>query len=131
MIKGTSQGFKFKTPCNFDDIEVLRISFWQDDYYGPSSTRPLPIIKNKSQCFPDPDNSNELRVTLCPEETLRFSENRKAYVQLVVKPYSGESFASYETMFTVYPVYDDKTAGDIEEPTPVYGDVVILDGGNI
>ena len=128
MIKGTSQSFRFKTPCNFDDIEVLSIVFWQDDYYGPSSTRPLPIIKNKSQCFPDPDSPNRLRVTLSPEETSRFSEDRKAYVQLDAKPYSGESFASFETMFTIYP---NKTVGDIEESTPVYGDVVILDGGNI
>lgn len=131
MIKGTTAQFRFKLPCNFGEIQTLKITFWQNGYYGPSENRVLPIIKTQEHCsvlHTDKDVSVKLSV----EETLRFTEFRKAYVQLQAIALDGTGYATKEIPITVYPIKDDSYVGDdIVPPTTDYDGVVILDGLSI
>ena len=130
MIRGTNQEFRFKLSCNFTDLATIRVVFWQDNNNGPTNYRPLPIIKVKTQCAPC-DEVNLCSVTLNQEETLRFSDKRKAKVQLRGVTHDGRPIATPEYLIRVYPVYDDSILdGDIL-PTPTYEDFIILDGENI
>lgn len=145
MIKGTSQTFKFKIPCSIHNIVEARIVFWQDDYNGPSIDKPLPIIKTKEWCYCSNCNKTitncdcsdndfcEIYVTLSFDETLRFTEFRKAYVQAILSLDNGKSWATKQTMFTVYPVYGDTGAGGIDIPIPEPSDngYIILDGEGV
>lgn len=131
MIRGTTAQFRFKLPCNVSDVEIARIKFWQNGNSGPSKSRPLPIIKVLPQC--SEYKVNELLVSLNPEETLRFSEKRRAYVQLRARTLEGTTFGCKPYMLTVYPLYDDSILdGDIV-PTPGPGDdeVILLDASFI
>ena len=85
-----------------------------------------------SQCSQG-NSTKELLVSLNKEETLRFADDRKAYVQLQAKPKEGSGFASKKTMITVYPVYDDSVLDDDIIPTPIPDSdgLVILDGSTI
>jgi hypothetical protein len=130
MIRGTNQEFRFKLSCAFGELARVSVVFWQDNNNGPASYRPLPIIKSKAQCAPC-DDVNQCSVTLNQEETLRFSERRKAKVQLRGVTYDGRPIATLEHLIKVYPVHDDSILdGDII-PTPTYEDLIILDGQNI
>ena len=130
MIRGTAQPFKFTIPCNFNELQTVSITFWQENYNGPDTTRPLPIIKVLSQCRQG-SSSNELVVILNKEETLRFTDKRKAHVQIMAEVVGGLPFGSKPNMITVYPAYDDLILdGDIV-PTPDPDGVVILDGSTI
>ena len=133
MIRGTAQPFKFKIPCNFSELSSVRIIFTQDNYNGPDETWPLPIIKVLSQCRQG-STQKELLVTLNKEETLRFTDKRKAYVQIMGEVIDGLPFGSKPHLITVYPVLDDSILDDDIIPTPSPDDdgrVVILDGANI
>jgi hypothetical protein len=103
--------------------------FWQDHNDGPSESRPLPIIKTKSHCYSTA--RNELAVNLTPEETLRFSDERKAYRQLSGVTVDGTRFLSQEEMFTVYPAKDEIVDDDDIILPPEDDGFVILDGGHI
>jgi hypothetical protein len=72
-----------------------------------------------------------LVVTLNQEETLRFIEERKAYVQLRAQTYEGVPIVSHEKMITVYPVYDDTILEEDILPTPEYDGWIYLDGKSI
>lgn len=130
MIRGTNAQFKFKLPYDYSDLEIVKITFWQPENNGPSSNRPLPIIKVLQQCSPT-DISNELSITLNQEETLRFSEKRKAYVQLRAITTDGIPIASIKKQLTVYPIYDDSILDEEIIPTPDYDGWVFLDGSTI
>ena len=130
MIRGTNAQFKFRLPYNFSELKTVKITFWQPENNGPSSSRPLPIIKILEQCSPS-DIENELCVTLNQEETLRFVDDRKAYVQLRAATIDGIPIASREKMITVYPVYDDTILDDEILPTPDYDGWIYLDGSTI
>lgn len=130
MIRGTNAQFKFNLPYQYSDLEVVKITFWQPENNGPSIDRPLPIVKILEQCYPS-DNPKEICVTLNQEETLRFSEERKAYVQLRGATYDGIPIASRQQLITVYPVYDDSILDDEILPTPDYDGWVFLDGETI
>ena len=132
MIRGTTAQFKFKLPYNVSELQVVKINFWQENYSGPSPARPLPIVKVLSQCS-ESNAPDELLVFLNKEETLRFLDDRKAYVQLRAKTKEGTAFGCKKEMITVYPVYDDSVLDDeiLPTPTPGYGDLVILDGSTI
>lgn len=130
MIRGMAQPFKFKIPCNFSDLLDAKITFWQENYNGPDYTRPLPIHKVLSQCRQG-NTSKELIVILNTEETLRFIDDRKAYVQLRASVIGGLPFGTKPTAITVYPVIDDSVLDDIV-PTPTPDeDVFIFDGSTI
>lgn len=130
MIRGTNAQFKFKLPYDYSEIEIARITFWQPENLGPDPRRPLPIIKVLDQCSPT-DVPKELSVTLNQEETLRFEEDRKAYVQLRAKTFSGIPIASKQRLITVYPVKDDSLLDEEILPTPDYDGWVFLDGSTI
>ena len=130
MIRGTNAQFKFKLPCEFDNLESIKIVFWQPENPGPCKTRPLPITKVLQQCRQSTE-SDELCVTLNQEETLRFVENRKAFVQLRGKTKDGIPIANKRKDITVYPVYDDSILDDEILPTPDFDGIVRLDGGMI
>lgn len=130
MIRGTNAQFKFNLPYNFSELESAKITFWQPENAGPSTDRPLPIVKILAQCAPT-NVPNELSITLNQEETLRFSEERKAYVQLRAVTLDGTPIASLKKQLTVYPVYDDTVLDDDILPTPDYDGWVLLDGSTI
>lgn len=130
MIRGTNAEFRWKLPYDFSELELVKITFWQDNNSGPSDSRPLPILKVKEQCHQG-DKSNELCVTLNQEETLRFTDKRKAKVQLRATTTTGVPFGSHEQLITVYPVYDDSILDDTILPTPSYDGLILLDGQNI
>lgn len=130
MIRGANAQFKFKLPYNYSDLEIVKITFWQLDNNGPSFNRPLPIVKILQQCSPT-DIPNEISVTLNQEETLRFTEIRKAYVQFRGITIDGIPIASKKQELTVYPVYDDSILDEEILPTPDYDGWVFLDGSTI
>ena len=130
MIRGTNQEFRFNLSCQFAELEKVKVEFWQENYYGPVPYRPLPIVKVKAQCAPC-DDANQCSVTLNQEETLRFTDKRKAKVQLRGLTYDGRPIATLEHLIKVYPVHDDSILDGEIKPTPTYEDIIILDGHNI
>ena len=129
MIRGTTAQFKFKLPYKFANLGVVKITFWQPGNDGPDAYRPLPIVKTLEQCTRG-QTEYELLVILNKEETLRFSDERKAYTQLRAKAIDGTAFASKQETVTVYPVYDDSVLEDeiLPTPSPDADGIVILDG---
>ena len=127
MIRGTTAQFRFNMPYMFDQLSWATIKFWQDGNEG-TPTAPLPITKKLGQCT-STDNPHELCVSLTSEETMRFSDKRKAKVQL--RAYAdGSTFASHETLITVYPINDDIVTEDPDLPMADEG-WVILDGSTV
>jgi hypothetical protein len=129
MIRGTTAQFKFQIPYDFSYIKCANIVFWQTENNGPSIDRPLPIVKILSQCSQS-NNPRELCVSLTQEETLRFSDKKKAYVQLKAESKDGYAFASKQVLLDVYPVYEGIDMDDIIKPTPTpsVDDYIVLDG---
>lgn len=127
MIRGTTAQFKFKLPYKFSELNLVKVVFWQPGNDGPDVTRPLPIVKTKDYCSQG-ENEYELTVTLNVEETLRFSDESKAYTQLSATSIEGTRFASKEQKISVYPIYDDSILGDVIIPTPSNDGFIILDG---
>lgn len=130
MVRGTTAQFKFNLPYDYNDLKLVKITFWQPGNNGPASDRPLPIIKTLSQCSQS-NVPSELLVSLTQEETLRFGDQRKAYVQLRAESKDGYVFASKQETLTVYPLYDDSVLGDFVTPTPGDDDYIFLDSGSI
>lgn len=106
MIRGTTAQFKFKMPYEYDEVTTIKIIFWQPGNPGPSSDRKLPIEKTRDHCEKT-TVSTECSVKLTQEETLRFSEKTKAFVQLRAMAKDGTVFATKQEPITVYPLYDD------------------------
>lgn len=131
MIRGTTAQFKFKLPYDVCNISVVKVTFWQTGNNGPSASRPLPIVKTMDQCSKC-NTSNELLVVLNKEETLRFSDKLKAYVQFHGKTLEGTAFANEPELIPVCPVCDDSVLDDVVIPTPgPEDDIIILDGSII
>ena len=119
MIRGTTAQFKFNLPYTKAELMWVTIKFWQ---LGNTSTL-LPITKTLEHCDA-PDNSKELYVSLTAEETMRFSEKRKANVQLRARANDGTIFGCSPKLITVYPMYGDIT-GDPTLP-PGEGEYPVL-----
>lgn len=130
MIRGTNAQFKFRLPYDYSEIKSVKIVFWQSENSGPDESRPLPIIKVLEQCKPT-NIANEISVILNQEETLRFEDDRKAYVQLRAMTLDGTPIASRESAITVYPIFDESILDDEILPTPDYDGWVYLDGQTI
>lgn len=131
MIRGTTQDFTFKMPYNYDDLSLITVVFWQHGYSGPEESRPLPIVKYRDDCHVSQNSNKEITVTLLPEETARFIDDRKAYVQLSGTTTSGARFAnSPPREITVYPLHRDFVLGDIV-PSSESNGLIILDGGEV
>ena len=127
MIRGTNAQFIFKLPYNYTELANAKIVFWQPYNSGPSTARPLPIVKVLQQCSQS-TMPNELCVSLNQEETLRFSEKDKAYTQLRATTKEGIPIASKKHEITVYPIYDDSILEEEILPTPGYDGWIFLDG---
>ena len=110
MIRGTTAQFKFKLPYEVSEISWVIIKFWQ-----PENTNPfLPITKELKHCVFSSD-PKELRVSLTADETLRFSEERKAKVQIKGKHlFSDTVFGSRQQLISVYPMNEEPST---EDPT--------------
>lgn len=128
VVRGTTAEFKFNIPCDFENLHAVKITFWQHHYNG-TTDKPLPIIKSKVNCTTKTD-PKEVYVSLTQEETLRFRDDRKGYVQFKASSVDGLVFGSKEEAFMIYPSYDDSLIEEDPLPTPTE-DVLILDGGEI
>lgn len=126
MIRGTTIQFKFTIPYELKELNFAEVTFWQDHNVG-TQLRPFPIIKIIDLTKYAQSTDKELFVILTQEETLRFSDKEKAYVQFRGITSGGIAFASRQTSFTVYPIYGEPMIEDIVTPT---GDGVInIDSG--
>jgi hypothetical protein len=130
MIRGGNIEYRWNLPYNFSDLAVVKINFWQEGYNGPSAERPLPILKVLEQCRQG-SKPTELSVILHQEETLRFTDKRKAKVQLRAVTTSGIPIITHEQLITVYPAYDDSILDEEIWPTPDYNGWVLLDGESV
>ena len=130
MIRGGSCEFRWNLPYNFSELAIVKITFWQDNYNGPTSDRTLPITKVREQCRVG-SKPTELSVTLNQEETLRFTDKRKGNVQLAAKTTTGIPIVSKEALFPVYPICNDSILDDTVIPAPDYDELILLDGKNI
>ena len=121
MVRGTTAQFKFKLPCEANELISAKITFWQpgNDNFGD------PITRHLGQCG---KHGTELSVSLLPSETLRFSDKMKAKVQLKAQ-YGETIFASRQQTITVYPISDAIDDGD--DPLPFQDGWVIFDGKEI
>ena len=128
MIRGATAQFKFQLPYPTSYLTVVKFMAWQYHNDGPSPSRPLPIIKILQQCVTceqsDALGPNDLLVTLNKEETLRFHDDRKAYVQLLAKVVGAPAFGCEPYEVPVYPVGDEEILHDDITPTPVIEDDV-------
>ena len=129
MIRGTTAQFKFKLPYAKQDLLWVTIKFWQPGNNG-TQFMPLPITKKKENCLETQD-PYELCVNLRPDETLVFSDQIKAVVQLRAQTSDGTTFASKETLVSVYPINDDIITDNPSFPEADNAGVVILDGKSI
>ena len=128
MIRGTTAQFRFNMPYTFEQLDWATVKFWQEGNSG-TPTAKLPITKDKAQCE-QTDDPYELCVTLTAEETMRFSDKRKAKVQMRAHA-NGSIFASRETLITVYPINDDIVTDNPELPATNDEGWVVLDGAEV
>lgn len=126
MIRGADTQFIFNLPCSCADVRRAKITFWQPENQGPSEFRPLPIVKkiNPSSAM---IATKQLQVILTKEETLRFSDKRKAYSQMVIVKNDGTCIPGKREIITVYPAKDE-LFDDLFDTSDNY---VFLDGGDI
>lgn len=122
MIRGTTTKFVFEMPYRFSELESVQIKFWQDNHDGLYHGHTLPIFKVLEHCKAQPLEPMQINVVLSCEETLRFTDGRKAYVEFSGITYSGEEFGRNKEMFTVYPASDNSISEADVLPTPYYND---------
>ena len=124
MIRGTTAQFKFKLPYPKSELTWATIKFWQPG----NMNQGLPITKQLVHCD-SPDDSTELCISLIADETIRFSEKRKAKVQLRAQhTTSGTVFGSRPQLFTVYPMHDEIIEEDPTLPAENEEGWIVLDG---
>jgi hypothetical protein len=151
MIRGTTAPFKFEVPYDTNTISAIVVTFSQKHWYG-TDTAKLPIKKwylaswatqedgsvklvetrNDGFAF-STTNSKEIQTNLTEEETLRFSDKEKAYMQIRVIFDLDEgqvARASLPQKITVYPVLSDEQIGT-PTPSEVIDNVYIFDAGVI
>ena len=130
MIRGETKPFRFKLPRKFEEFKSIKITFWQNENNGPSIVRPLPIIKIKDQCIPN-DTGDQCKVKLSAEETLRFSDERKAYAHFYGVTVDGISYPSNVYEITVYPNPHNDVLEDDIIPSLTLDESMVFDGGDI
>lgn len=101
MIRGTTAQFKFKLPYSKDELDWIKIKFWQ-----PQNPTLTPITKIYSHCEQVP-GSKEICVSLTETESAAFSDKFKGKVQFRAKPKVGLVFGCPPQLFTVYPMLDE------------------------
>jgi hypothetical protein len=142
MIRGTTAQFKFKLPYTKENVESIEVVWWQHGHSGINRDFPLPIAKQYKRTF-DADGAivtsgpwnwlddRTIGVKLWQQETITFSDKRKAYVQMRGKSVDGHVFASDQELVTVYPIYGDYVFGDEIIPAPNEDGMTVFDGGDI
>ena len=81
---------------------------------------------------PDPNNPQILLASLSAAETMRFSDKRKGYVQVITYIDTDDiTIGSYAYEFMIYPIQTDDIIGDIVGPSSTDPLVQILDAGEI
>lgn len=104
MIRGACQQFRFSTPYPLDQLQTVRITFWQKGDDG-EDIEPIPT-KLITDCTEN-GTPGFIYVTLNQRETLAFKSDRKAYVQFRALPTAGCAFSSRIIPITVYPTKDE------------------------
>lgn len=130
MIRGTTAQFKFSiAPYVHSQIADIKVSFWQ--YDKDDITKILEINKGIDDCYAG-KASTEVYVDLTPTETLKFSDESKAYVQFKALGIDGLSFGSKQRQITVYPMHDETALSDsVVGWQPPVRDYILLDGDYI
>lgn len=126
MVRGMNTEFVFALPYYFNSIESMTIEFWQERNDGLPYGHTLPIFKTKDDCKIR-SNPKEMSVVLNDAETIRFVDDRKAYVRVsgvaIVyvwgKPQKQE-FSSDKFEITVHPTSDDSLLEEDILPAPDY-----------
>lgn len=104
LIRGACEQFKFKTPYMFNELSKVEITFRQKKSDGFI----LIIVKIMGDCQAVPTSKN-IYVTLNQQETLQFSTDTKAEVQLRALTINGTVFSSRIKKITVYPTLSETT----------------------
>lgn len=134
MIRGTDSQFVFNLPCECSNLASVKIAFWQPGNKGVYGCCPLPRIKTMDNCVL---SGKQIYVILEKNETLEFTDKRKAYSQIICETIGGTTFAGKQEMITVHPVRDEiYIEPSIESLNggsvlPETGDEIIVDGGSI
>lgn len=151
MIRGTTAPFKFEVPYDTSTISTIVVTFSQKHWrltdiapfslekrYTASwvtqedgSMKLIPMINN-GFAFSE-TNSKEIQMMLPEEDTLRFSDKEKAYMQIRVQfDIDGGQVtrASLPQKITVYPVLNDSQIGT-PTPSETIDDIYIFDAGAI
>jgi hypothetical protein len=141
MIRGTTAPFKFEVPYDTSAISAMVVK-WSQKHYDGVGTAKLPLEKwylpsksrNDGFAFSD-ENPKEIQTILTEEETLRFTDKEKAYMQIRVQFDFGEDKgqvvrASLPQKITVYPaLYEDQIGSST--PSEIIDDFYIYDAGTI
>lgn len=146
MIRGTTAPFKFQVPYDTSTITAIVVTFSQKHWTNPGPN-PIPIHKwyvrsPENGVIPEIPTRNdgfvffdkEIHTSLAAEDTMRFSDKEKAYVQIRVQHLVDGGIlttASKPQKFTVYPVLNDE---DLGLPTPsetIDDNVYIFDAGKL
>ena len=134
MIRGTTAQFTFKLPkeLNLNDVSYIQITAWQKGYTG-TPIAPLPISKTytNSDWGSVLKDEHTLVVVLSPEQTARFTDKLKGYIQCKVVVEGKAIYGTYEQRFTVHPMYKDMVGGDMGEIEQNSEGWIILDGQTI
>ena len=137
MIRGTNVRFTFTIPkeINIEDISYIEVIAWQNGYKG-TTVAPLPLKKRYTNqdwdsALLDNDDDYTLVVVLTSEDTARFTDKLKGYIQCKVGLTGKGAYATHEQKFTVYPMHSDMVGGDIVDSNTNNEGFIILDGQTI
>lgn len=134
MIRGTTAPFKFALSRPFEEVSIMEVQFWQKHHMQ------TPIVKRYDMESTPTRNdgfaavspaAKEVQTNLNPEETLRFSDKEKGYVQIQAY-YGSDGFSegSLPQKFTVYPTYsNDPIVIPPAEPVDDY--IYVFDAGEL
>lgn len=119
MIRGMRTEFVFEMPYHYVNLQSVTIEFWQENHNGLSYGYTLPIIKTLAQCYPK-SNPMQIGVILSSDETLRFTDDRRAYVRFSGVKNNGHEFGGNKEEFSVYPASDGSLLEEDLLPAPDY-----------
>lgn len=141
MIRGTTEQFKFQMPYEFGKLCWIEVTFWQPGHSG-TEIAPLPFKKvydkrdgsTRDDGFAPEGNeltSKTVIISLTDEETRRFTDKCKGYVQVMALCDKEDiKFGSKPTTFIVYPAALEDTFDDIGQ-SAILPKVQILDAGEL
>lgn len=120
-----------------EDKDVNKVYFDGTSYYKYENNKwviysSISEVAKNDGIQPDPNNPQILLTSLSAAETMRFSDKRKGYVQ-VITYYDKDNITigSLDYEFMIYPIRTGDIIGDIAGPSSTDVLVQILDAGNI